>query len=162
MIFKCNVYWNRIHEILSVESLFCDPFEIQLDDLRMLLKRFSHKASFSEDCNGGGMVSNMQFVPYMAQMLCNLYTKMETGVIKRMLTLFEQRNELPLLDLTQPSTSLNIETILDRVSFFLMIFVFPIALSLMESVLQTSILKTISMSGINFAFHNTATYFYSF
>ena len=64
------------------------------------------------------MVRNMQFVPYMAQMLCNLYTKMETGVIKRMLTLFEQRNELPLLDLTQPSTSLNIETILDRVSFF--------------------------------------------
>jgi len=120
-----EAYWNNIrNELLQVDRLFCSKFEIQLDDLRMLLKRFSHKASFSEDCLGGGMVSNMQFVPYMAQLMCHFFDKLENVISKRMFLLFEERNNSPLLDLSEQTSNFTIETLLDKIESSLCLCLF--------------------------------------
>jgi len=92
--------------------------------MRMLLKRFSHKASFSEDCHGGGAVSNIQFVPYMAQLMCYLFDNMENVIKKRMFLLFEERNSSELLDLSKTTTNYTVETLLDTIESSLCLCLF--------------------------------------
>merc|ERR1740123_374131 len=60
------------------------------------------------------MVSNMQFLPYMAQLMCYMFKKLENVVSRRMFKLFEERNCKDLLDLSKPSTYFAIETLVDR------------------------------------------------
>lgn len=42
------------------------PYTIQ--DIKLLLLRFAHEKSFSEDSGGGGRQSNMHLIPYLMHM----------------------------------------------------------------------------------------------
>ena len=72
---------------------------MQIDDLRMLIKRFAQQESFSEHCKGGGKISNMEFLPYLAQMGVYLYKKMPTSVQVRLKKDFERRLKQAPIDI---------------------------------------------------------------
>jgi len=107
-------YWVRIVDMLGADRIgLGQKFEMLLDDLRMLLKRFSHKASFSEDCKGGGPVSNMEFVPYMTQMLVYLYNKETPSAIqKRVVSVFQERMNQKLFNVADPGVC-DVEFVVD-------------------------------------------------
>ena len=76
---RIEMYWQAI----PLSSRFkLSKFELLVEDVRLLLNRFSYQESFSEHAKGGGKESNIKLIPFMLQMGVQLFRESTSATVR--------------------------------------------------------------------------------